>query len=89
MSMLSDYIWPAGVKTAQKLRIPELLYDRTDVVVITDEAHRSQYETLPLSMRTPELQLVNPDLTDNLYAVIEAADLDGEEEKKLERELGR
>ena len=59
------------------------------MVVITDEAHRSQYDTLALSMRTPELQLVNPDLTDNLYALIKAADLDGEEEKKLERELGR
>jgi type I restriction enzyme R subunit len=126
----------------QKFRIPEPLCDRTDVVVITDEAHRSQYDTLALNMRTalpralftaftgtplidgeertrevfgdyvsiydfqqavedgatvplfyenrtPELQLVNPDLNDDIYAVIEAADLDGEEEKKLERELGR
>jgi type I restriction enzyme R subunit len=47
--------------------------------------------TVPLfyENRTPELQLVNPDLNDDIYAVIEAADLDGEEEKKLERELGR
>jgi type I restriction enzyme R subunit len=126
----------------QKFRIPELLCDRSDVVVITDEAHRSQYDTLALNMRTalpkalftaftgtplidgeertrevfgdyvsiydfqqavedgatvplfyenrtPELQLVNPDLNDDIYAVIEAADLDGEEEQKLERELGR
>ena len=126
----------------QKFRIPELLCDRTDVVVITDEAHRSQYDTLALNMRTalpkalftaftgtplidgeertrevfgeyvsiydfqqavedgatvplfyenrtPELQLVNADLNDDIYGVIEAADLDGEEEKKLERELGR
>jgi type I restriction enzyme R subunit len=126
----------------QKFRVPELLCDRSDVVVITDEAHRSQYDTLALNMRTalpkalftaftgtplidgeertrevfgeyvsiydfqqavedgatvplfyenrtPELQLVNPDLNDDIYAVIEAADLDGEEEKKLERELGR
>jgi type I restriction enzyme R subunit len=126
----------------QKFRIPELLCDRSDVVVITDEAHRSQYDTLALNMRTalpkalftaftgtplidgeertrevfgdyvsiydfqqavedgatvplfyenrtPELQLVNPDLNDDIYAVIEAADLDGEEERKLERELGR
>jgi type I restriction enzyme R subunit len=126
----------------QKFRIPELLCDRSDVVVITDEAHRSQYDTLALNMRTslpkalftaftgtplidgeertrevfgeyvsiydfqqavedgatvplfyenrtPELQLVNPDLNDDIYAVIETADLDGEEEKKLERELGR
>jgi type I restriction enzyme R subunit len=126
----------------QKFRVPELLCDRSDVVVITDEAHRSQYDTLALNMRTalpkalftaftgtplidgeertrevfgdyvsiydfqqavedgatvplfyenrtPELQLVNPDLNDDIYAVIEAADLDGEEEQKLERELGR
>lgn len=126
----------------QKFRIPELLTNRTDVVVITDEAHRSQYDTLALNMRTalpkalftaftgtplidgeertrevfgeyvsiydfqqavedgatvplfyenrtPELQLVNADLNEDLYGVIEAADLDGEEEKKLERELGR
>ncbi len=126
----------------QKFRIPELLCNRTDVVVITDEAHRSQYDTLALNMRTalpkalftaftgtplidgeertrevfgeyvsiydfqqavedgatvplfyenrtPELQLVNADLNEDIYGVIEAADLDGEEEKKLERELGR
>lgn len=126
----------------QKFRIPELLCDRTDVVVITDEAHRSQYDTLALNMRTalpkalftaftgtplidgeertrevfgeyvsiydfqqavedgatvplfyenrtPELQLVNAELNEDIYGVIEAADLDGEEEKKLERELGR
>jgi type I restriction enzyme R subunit len=47
--------------------------------------------TVPLfyENRTPELQLVNADLNDDIYGVIEAADLDGEEEKKLERELGR
>ena len=126
----------------QKFRIPEILCDRTDVVVITDEAHRSQYDTLALNMRTalpkalftaftgtplidgeertrevfgeyvsiydfqqavedgatvplfyenrtPELQLVNVELNEDIYGVIEAADLDGEEEKKLERELGR
>jgi type I restriction enzyme R subunit len=126
----------------QTLRVPELLCDRSDGVVITDEAHRSQYDTLALNMhtalpkalftaftgtplidgeertrevfgddvsiydfqqavedgatvplfyenRTPKLQLVNPDLNDDSYAVIEAADLDGEEEQKLERELGR
>jgi type I restriction enzyme R subunit len=126
----------------QKFRIPEILCDRTDVVVITDEAHRSQYDTLALNMRTalpkalftaftgtplidgeertrevfgeyvsiydfqqavedgatvplfyenrtPELQLVNAELNEDIYGVIEAADLDGEEEKKLERELGR
>ena len=39
--------------------------------------------------RTPELQLVNPDLNDDIYRLIEDADLDAEQEAKLERELGR
>ena len=39
--------------------------------------------------RTPELQLVNPDLNEDIYNVIEAAQLDSEQETKLERELGR
>jgi type I restriction enzyme R subunit len=109
---------------------------------LTDEAHRSQYDTLALNMRsalpkamfmaftgtpliageeltkevfgdyvsiydfqqsiedgatvplfyenrTPELQLVNPDLNDDIYQLIEDADLDPEQEAKLERELGR
>lgn len=126
----------------QKFRTPELLCDRADVVVITDEAHRSQYDSLALNMRialpralftaftgtpllqgeertrevfgdyvsiydfqqavedgatlplfyenrTPELQLINPSLNEDIYSVMEAADLDGEEEKKLERELAR
>ena len=116
--------------------------DRPDVIVLTDEAHRSQYDTLALNMRaalpkalflaftgtpliageertkevfgdyvsiydfqqsvedgatvplfyenrTPELQLVNPDLNDDIYDLIEAAELDPEQEAKLERELGR
>ena len=121
---------------------PELLCDRPDVIVLTDEAHRSQYDTLALNMRaalpkalfvaftgtpliageertkdifgdyvsiydfqqsvedgatvplfyenrTPELQLVNPDLNEDIYNLIEAAQLDSEQETKLERELGR
>ena len=125
-----------------KFQIPELLCDRSDVIVLTDEAHRSQYDTLALNMRaalpkamfmaftgtpliageertkevfgdyvsiydfqqsiedgatvplfyenrTPELQLVNPDLNDDIYQLIEDADLDPEQEAKLERELGR
>jgi type I restriction enzyme, R subunit len=112
------------------------------VIVLTDEAHRSQYDTLALNMRaalpkalfvaftgtpliageertkdifgdyvsiydfqqsvedgatvplfyenrTPELQLVNPDLNEDIYNLIEAAQLDSEQETKLERELGR
>ncbi len=125
-----------------KFQTPELLCDRADVIVLTDEAHRSQYDTLALNMRsalpkamfmaftgtpliageertkevfgdyvsiydfqqsiedgatvplfyenrTPELQLVNPDLNDDIYQQIEDADLDPEQEAKLERELGR
>jgi type I restriction enzyme R subunit len=126
----------------QKFQSAELLCDRSDVVVLTDEAHRSQYDTLALNMRaalpkalfvaftgtpliageertkevfgdyvsiydfqqsvedgatvplfyqnrTPELQLVNPDLNEDIYNLIEAAELDSEQEAKLERELSR
>jgi type I restriction enzyme R subunit len=125
-----------------KFQTPELLCDRSDVIVLTDEAHRSQYDTLALNMRaalpkamflaftgtpliageertkevfgdyvsiydfqqsiedgatvplfyenrTPELQLVNPDLNDDIYRLIEEAELDPEQEAKLERELSR
>jgi type I restriction enzyme R subunit len=125
-----------------KFQTPEVLCDRADVVVLTDEAHRSQYDTLALNMRsalpkalflaftgtpliageertkevfgdyvsiydfqqsvedgatvplfyenrTPELQLVNPDLNDDIYRLIEDADLDPEQETKLEQELSR
>ncbi len=126
----------------QKFQTPELLSDRRDIVVLTDEAHRSQYDTLALNMRsslpralflaftgtpliageertkevfgdyvsiydfqqsiedkatlplfyenrTPELKLVNPDLNDDMYRIIEEADLDQDEETLLERELNR
>jgi type I restriction enzyme R subunit len=119
-----------------------VLCDRPDVIVLTDEAHRSQYDTLALNMRaalpkalflaftgtpliageertkdvfgdyvsiydfqqsvedgatvplfyenrTPELELVNPDLNEDIYNLIEAAELDPEQEAKLERELSR
>ena len=39
--------------------------------------------------RTPELQLVNPDLNEDIYRLIEAAELDEEQEEKLEREFAR
>ena len=47
--------------------------------------------TVPLfyENRTPELHLDNPDLNDDIYELIENADLSDEAEKKLERELGR
>jgi len=126
----------------QKFQTPELLCDRSDVIVLTDEAHRSQYDTLALNMRsalpkamflaftgtpliageertkevfgdyvsiydfqqsiedgatvplfyenrTPELQLVNPDLNDDIYRLVEEAELDPAQEAKLERELSR
>jgi type I restriction enzyme R subunit len=125
-----------------KFQTPEMLCDRPDVIVLTDEAHRSQYDTLALNMRaalskalflaftgtpliageartkevfgdyvsiydfqqsvedgatvplfyenrTPALQLVNPELNEQIYALIEAAELDPEQEAKLERELSR
>lgn len=125
-----------------KFQTAERLCDRSDVIVLTDEAHRSQYDTLALNMRaalpratflaftgtpliageertrevfgdyvsvydfqqsiedgatvplfyenrTPELQLVNADLNDEIYELIESAALDPEQEARLERELGR
>lgn len=125
-----------------KFQTAELRYDRSDVIVLTDEAHRSQYDTLAMNMRaalpnalflaftgtpliageertrevfgdyvsiydfqqsvedgatvplfyenrTPELRLENPNLNEDIYNLIEAADLDQEQERRLERELGR
>jgi len=47
--------------------------------------------TVPLFYEnsTPELQLVNPDLNEDIYELVENADLDPEQEKRLERELSR
>ena len=123
-----------------KFTAPTVLCDRADVIVINDEAHRSQYDTLAVNMRaalpgalylaftgtpliageertkevfgeyvsvydfqqsvedgatvplyyenrTPELKLVNPTLNEDLYRLIEAAELDPQQEAKLEREL--
>ena len=125
-----------------KFQTREMLTDRSDVIVLNDEAHRSQYDTLALNMRlalpkatflaftgtpliageertrdvfgdyvsiydfqqsvedgatvplfyenrTPELELVNPDLDDDLHELIEEAVLDDEQEAKLEKVLGR
>jgi type I restriction enzyme R subunit len=118
------------------------LSDRRDIIVITDEAHRSQYDTLALNMRNalpnagflgftgtplmageertrevfgdyisvynfaqsiadgatvplyyenriPELQLMNEDLADDLQQLLEDADLDEAQERKVEREFAR
>jgi type I restriction enzyme R subunit len=115
---------------------------RPDIMVLADEAHRSQYDTLALNMRTalpnacfvaftgtpliateqktrdifgdyvsrydfqqsvqdratvplyyenrsPELKLQNPNLDEDVYALIEEAELDEQAERRLERELGR
>jgi len=125
-----------------KFQTPEALTDRSDVIVLTDEAHRSQYDTLALNMRaalpkamflaftgtpliageertkevfgdyvsiydfqqsiedgatvplfyenrTPELELINPDLNDDIYDLIEGAGLDADQEAKLDKVLGR
>jgi type I restriction enzyme, R subunit len=118
------------------------LSDRSDVIVMTDEAHRSQYDILAANMRRalpkaafigftgtplmageertrevfgdyvsiydfsqsitdgatvplyyenriPELQLSRADLREALEEVLEAAELDEEQEKRLQREFAR
>ena len=125
-----------------KFRRPEEVSTRSDIIVITDEAHRSQYDTLALNMRTalpnasflaftgtplivgeektrqvfgdyisvydfqqsvddgstvrlyyenriPELQLVNDNLNEDMERLLEEAELDETQEKKLEREFAR
>src|SRR5213075_1694712 len=122
-----------------KFQTPEKLSDRRDIIVLTDEAHRTQYDTLALNMRsalpnaiflaftgtpliageertrevfgdyvsiyyfqqsvedgatvplfyenrTPELRLKNPNLNEEIYELIEDAELNEESEAKLERE---
>ena len=119
-----------------------VLSDRNDVIVITDEAHRSQYDVFALNMRnalpnaafigftgtplmageertkevfgdyvsiynfaqsvedratvplyyenrTPELQLTNENLNEDMERLLEEAELSEEQEKKLEREFAR
>src|SRR5579863_4461666 len=119
-----------------------VLSSRSDIIVITDEAHRSQYDVFAANMRSalpnaafigftgtplmageertrevfgdyvsvynfkqsmddgntvplyyenriPELQLTNPNLTDSMADIIESADLDADQQAKLEREFAR
>lgn len=119
-----------------------VLSDREDVIVITDEAHRTQYDLLALNMRNalpnagflaltgtpliageektkevfgdyvsiydfasstadgatvplyfenriPTLELSNPNFDEDLTAIVEDADLDDEQERKLARLLGQ
>src|SRR5271157_51467 len=118
------------------------LSDRSDIIVMTDEAHRSQYDVLALNMRNalphaaflaftgtplmageektrqvfgdyvsiynfkqsvddratvplyyenriPELQLTNPDLNRDMAELLDDADLEVQQEDKLEREFSR
>ncbi|MFN2267986.1 MAG: type I restriction endonuclease subunit R, partial [Desulfonatronovibrio sp.] len=119
-----------------------VLSERDDIIVITDEAHRSQYDTLAMNMRTalpnasflaftgtpliigeertkevfgdyisvydfkqsvedkatvplyyenriPELQLINDNFNPDMERLLEEAEFDEEQEKKLEREFAR
>ena len=125
-----------------KFQETDVLCDRRDVIVLTDEAHRSQYDTLALNMRsalpkamflaftgtpliaseertrevfgdyvsiydfqqsvedgatvplfyenrTPELHLENPSLNEDIYRILDEAELNEDGERKLQRELGR
>ena len=118
------------------------LSDRSDIVVITDEAHRTQYDILAQNMRNalpkaaflaftgtpliakeektrqvfgdyvsvynfrqsiedkatvplyyenriPELQLTNTKLNENMEDLLDKAELDEDQEKKVEREFSR
>lgn len=122
--------------------VHSVLSERSDIIVITDEAHRSQYDTLALNLRTalpnasfiaftgtpliigeektrevfgdyvsvydfrqsvedgatvplyyenriPELQLTNENLNEDMERLLEEAELDEAQEKKLEREFAR
>ena len=119
-----------------------VLSERDDIIVLTDEAHRSQYDTLAMNMRTalpnakfvaftgtplisgeertrevfgdyvsiynfkqsvedgatvplfyenrtPELDVTNPNLNDEIYDIIDAAELDEDGERKVEQLLGK
>jgi type I restriction enzyme R subunit len=125
-----------------KFQTPDVLCDRRDVIVLTDESHRSQYDTLALNMRsalpkalflaftgtpliageertrevfgdyvsvydfqqsvedgatvplfyenrTPELQLTNPTLNEDIYDIIEDAGLNEAQEDRLAQVLGK
>lgn len=119
-----------------------VISERDDIIVITDESHRSQYDTLALNMRTalpnasfiaftgtplivgeertkevfgdyvsiynfqqsiddnatvplyyenriPELQLVNENLNEDMADLLETAELDERQERRLEMEFAR
>ena len=119
-----------------------VLSERDNIIVLTDEAHRSQYDTLAMNMRTalpnakflaftgtplisgeertrevfgdyvsiydfkqsvddgatvplyyenrtPELEITNPELNEEIYQVIDEADLDDDQEERLKNVLGK
>lgn len=119
-----------------------VLSERSDIIVVTDEAHRSQYDIFASNMRSalpnaafigftgtplmageertkevfgdyisvynfkesvddantvplyyenriPELQLTNDKLTDDIADICDRADLDEDQERKLEKEFAR
>jgi type I restriction enzyme, R subunit len=119
-----------------------VLSDRSDIIVVTDEAHRSQYDIFAANMRSalpnaafigftgtplmageertravfgdyvsvynfkesaddkntvplyyenriPELQLTNDDLNDEMEELIDNAELDEDQQRKLERDFKR
>jgi type I restriction enzyme, R subunit len=127
---------------AERGQVYPTISERSDVIVMTDEAHRSQYDLFALNLRNalpkaafigftgtplmageqktrqvfgnyvsvynfkqsvddgatvplyyenriPELQLVNPDLNEKMEDLLEAAELDEDQEAKLEREFAR
>lgn len=129
-------------RTKNKGEIYTKISDRDDIVVITDEAHRSQYDVFALNMRNalpnasfigftgtplmvgeektrevfgdyvsiynfaqsiedratvplyyenriPEIQLTNQNLNKDMERLLEEAELDDAQEKKLEREFAR
>lgn len=127
----------------EKAGIYPQVSDRDDIIVITDEAHRSQYDVFALNMRIalpnagflgftgtplisgeeertrevfgdyvsvydfarsiedgatvplyyenriPELELKNANLNEDMQLLLEEAELDEDQEKKLEREFAR
>lgn len=128
-------------RTEKGQRFPKLS-NRDDIIVMTDEAHRTQYDIFAMNMRDalpkaafigftgtpliageektkevfgdyvsvydfkqsvddgatvplfyenriPELQLTNEQLNEDIYRVIEDAELDDEQQRKLERVLGK
>lgn len=129
-------------KTEKGEKYPKLS-DRDDIIIMTDEAHRTQYDTLALNMRNalpnacflaftgtplmakgeektkdtfgkyvsvynfrasiedkatvplfyenrvPELHLNNPTLNEDIYNVIDEADLDEKQEEKLVRKFSK